>query len=90
MKAKAKTIPQWVLPLRSAAVILLFQLANDLIRFQDVNLFISSLPFILGTAMLWAAVEYARLYKVDLSHFKHKPKIKSKTGATTFILPVIT
>lgn len=57
---------RWILPLRSGGIIFLALLAEELIRAHDFMLCLESLPYMVGVALAFIAIEYARIYKVQL------------------------
>lgn len=62
----------WVIPLRTAGIIFIFLLANDLLQNRDFVILLDNLPYIIGLVLAALAVEYGRIYGVKLPQTNKK------------------
>lgn len=55
-----------LIPLRSGFIIFLALLSEELIRSHNWQVCFDSFPYMIGIALTFVAIEYARIYKVQL------------------------
>jgi hypothetical protein len=57
---------RWLIPLRSGGIIFLALVSEELIRDKTFEHLYTGIPYIVGVALAFVAIEYARIYKVQL------------------------
>jgi hypothetical protein len=63
----------WIIPLRSGGIVFLFMAGEELLRSRTWEHLWTGLPYIFALTIIMIAVEYARIYKVQLPEMPIPP-----------------